>query len=149
MRLQKIDVASGVDRRALASEAIALAATISGDVSLLRPDAATYPALAASEALVFYKACAAVSTMPLEANDLDRWSEYEPALERVLSQKLRAVAGYDPACRPLWLLLSVSSGFELMPNLVETTQTVLNRHGRGAFERVVVQMPRGAPLVVD
>jgi len=149
VRLQSVDVAGGVDKRALANETLALAATISGDVSLLRPDAHAYPVLAASGALVFYRSCAAVTTAPIEAHDLDRWTEYEPALQRVLSQKHAAVAGYDPACRPIWLVLSVSSGFELMPNLVEVTKQVIGDLGSAGFDRVAVQLPRRAPLVVD
>jgi len=149
VRLQNVDVAAGINAENLCSEVAALARSLSGPVLFDRPDVALYPELAANDARVSYKICATPTAGAVIQTDfLDRWPEYEPTLRRVVKQKYTATR-YDPLCRPVWLMLSLGFGFELMPGLRDITLQVMNDLGTSGFDRVVVQIPRDAPSTVE
>lgn len=146
VRLERVDVATGVDVQALPQETAALVKTVTTEDEVLRPDPAAYPELARSGAFGKYKRCAARTVMPLEAHDLDRPSQFEPTMKRILTQKHEAVRQYDPSCRPAWLVLSVSHGYELLPMLRARAQQIVESHGLGGFDRIIIQIPRQSPL---
>jgi hypothetical protein len=149
VRLRHVDVSVGVKAQDVADETITLAKSLDATVVGLEPDPALYPALAGHSAFVSYKVCGTPSATVIETDTLDRWIEFEPALRRMLEKKLALVSHYDPACRPVWLVLSASHGFDVMPNVREITVCALNALGTGGFDRVVVQIPRHVPVVVD
>jgi hypothetical protein len=148
VRLEHVDVAVGVDARALVAETVAIARTVTADVVRLSPDPLVYPALAANGARISYKVCASPTGSVFQHDFLDRWTEFEPTLRRVLTQKRAAVKGYDSRCKPVWLLLSASMGFEMMPGVLNVAKTTIAELGLGDFERVILQVPRQPPFVV-
>ncbi len=150
VRLTTVDVAVGIDVRALAVETASVARSLAGDVSLFVPAPELYPTLTSNGARFFYKTCPTPSVMPIQTDDtLDRLREFEPTLRRVLEQKIAAVERYDAECKPVWLLLSVGHGFELMPCLPETVEQVVAELGIGGFDRLGVQIPRRYILLFE
>jgi hypothetical protein len=148
VRLQNVDVAKGVNANDLCRETAALARSVQGDTLFEKPDPSLYPVLTAHDARVSYRTCPTPTGSVIETEFLDRWPEYEPTLRRILNQKYTKRT-YDPRCRPLWLLLSLGFGFELMPGLRGTTSRVIKELGTAGFDRVIVQLPRDVPLTIE
>ena len=96
--------------REIAAEAVRLTSEIAGAVSLLKPDPKRYPFLARYAASVFYRPGGPAQTSAFQQNAIavdpqPPWVQEQ--LYVALAEKRVAAAGYDPSCRPLWLLLTL------------------------------------------
>lgn len=125
-----------------------MALSLCGDVLFERPGALDYPMLTAHDAKVPYETCPASTGTVIGTDFLDRWTEYEQTLWRILHQKY-TTGIYAARCRPLWLVLSLGFGFELMPGLRSLTLLIANEVGTGGFDRVIVQLPREEPIELE
>lgn len=152
VRLTDPGVDARPDRTQTVEEIVSFTAPLTEDVSLLRPEAATFPALFAFGANVFYRA--GRTPNPSVCNEdalcIDPYPAWVAArLTLALNDKQGKASGYDPSAKPLWLLLNLD-GPHLYPRFVE-------QHVRAAFagvtikpfDRLVVCYPGIAPIVID
>lgn len=139
----------GIEIDALAQELLQLTQGITDTTGPFRiKDATTFPLLTMASATANFNRSQCKTWAPMRSAEpfLDRREELAPTFRRMLEQKLGRT--YDRACRPLWLLFSVSNGFSERNDVEAIARAIVaDVGGVGQFDRLIVQRPRAAPII--
>lgn len=141
------DERSTVD--SLAGEVIRLIRELSGTKRVLIVDDEAYPLLSRYRATVACRPTTAKTVTMLlagEASWVGPRAEIGPLLRHALEEKRRKAEKYEPACRPLWLLLSVADDRNFGPILRQQVIQELIEAELRPYDKVVVTFPGMEPV---
>ena len=128
-----------------------LASGFSEDVSLLRPDRSMYPELAAYQPTVFYRLSTGARSRTicqaaaLAFDPSAVWSV--PRMQAALAGKQQKAMKYEPAARPLWLLITIDDEETLPGAIPHRAVDAFADTEIAPFSRLLIANP-GDPLAV-